>query len=315
VLTAIVSFCCDLILPVIVGFMLRRLSTLDAKIMDRIMLLQLFLLLPISTALSFWVVSIEPFLLGLPFIGALMILLPGAMGLSYLRLRFQDPLEQGSFLLSVMLANRGVVGAISVFIIFGETGYAYAQLTMMLAPPIVYLLCFQLAQHFSRIGTHNNIDRMSFKSLFLHPRQLPLLGIILGLVLNICKIPRPKPLGLALPFLIHIGAWLFLVPIGYSFNPARIRPYIFKIWDILIIRHILTPGLIAMIGYLVGYRGTALSCLVVLSGSPVAITAVVVSKLFDLKTDLASSGFIMSTSFYLCLVFPMYYLLIRHVFM
>ena len=314
-LTAIVSFCCDLILPVIVGFMLRRLSTLNAKIMDRIMLLQFFLLLPISTALSFWAVSIEPFLLGLPFIGALMILLPGGMGLSYLRLRFKDPLEQGSFLLSVMLANRGVVGAISVFIIFGETGYAYAQLTMMLAPPIIYLLCFQLAQHFSRIGNHDNIDRMSFKSLFLHPRQLPLLGIILGLVLNICKIPRPKPLGQALPFLIHIGAWLFLVPIGYSFNPARIRPYIFKIWDILIIRHIITPGLIALIGYLIGYRETALSCLVVLSGSPVAITAVVVSKLFDLKTDLASSGFIMSTSFYLCLVFPMYYLLIRHVFM
>jgi len=279
------------------------------------MLAQLFVLLPISTSLSFWVVRIEPILLGLPFLGALMNLLPGGIALSFFRRRFRNPPEQGSYVLSAMLVNRGIVGAISVFLIFGETGYAYAQLTMMLAPPIIYLLGFQLAQHFNRIGNHRSIARVSFKSLFFNPRQLPVLGMIVGLVLNICNIPRPRQLGQMLPFLIHIGAWLFLVPIGYSFNPSRIRPYVFKIWDVLIIRHIITPGMIALIGYLVGYRETALACLVVLSGSPVATTAVVVSKLFDLNTDLASSGFLVSTLLYLFLMFPLYYLLIRYVFL
>jgi len=314
-LTTIISFACDLILPVTVGFLLKHLAVFNTRTIDRMMLVQLFVLLPISTALSFWIVSIDSSLFWLPLIGVLMILLPGGMGLSYFRLKFKDPLEQGSFLLSVMLANRGVVGAISLFILFGETGYAYAQLTMMLAPPIVYLLCFPLAQYFGHIGKNNSKYHMSLRSLFLNPRQLPMLGIIIGLILNFSDIPRPIPLGIALTFLIHIGAWLFLVPVGYSFNPARIRHYIFKIWDILIIRHILTPGIIAFLGYLIGYRGIILACIVVLSGSPVAINAVVVSKLFNLKTDLASSGFILSTSVYLFFVFPMYYMFVRYVFL
>jgi predicted permease len=311
-LTTLISFFVDLILPVTVGFLLRYAASVKARTIDRLMLVQLFLLLPITTSLTFWVVSINATLIWLPLIGVLMILLPGAVGLSYLRLKFQDPLEQGSFLMSVMLANRGVVGAVSLFILFGETGYAYAQLTMMLAPPIVYLLCFPLAQYFRHISKYKNKYSISIRSLFLNPRQLPLLGIVIGSILNLLDIARPRPVGVALPFLIHIGAWLFLVPVGYSFNPVQIRHYIFKIWDILIIRHLITPAIIAFLGYLIGYRGIILSCIMILSGSPVAITAVVVSKLFGLKTDLASSGFVLSTSVYLIFVFPMYYLLARH---
>jgi hypothetical protein len=313
-LTTLISFFADLVLPVTVGFLLRRAPGIKARTIDRMMLVQLFVLLPIATALSFWVVSLDTALIWLPLIGVLMILLPGAVGFSYFRSRFQDPLEQGSFLLSVMLANRGVVGAISLFILFGETGYAYAQLTMMLAAPVLYLICFPMAQYFGQAGKQEKEYRVSFRSLFFHPRQLPLLGILVGLALNLSELPRPKPLGAALPFLIHLGAWLFLVPVGHSFDPIRIRHYIFKIWDVLAIRHVLTPALLAFLGYLIGYRGTVLACIVVLAGCPVAINAVVVSKLFSLKPDLASSGFILSTSIYLVFLFPMYYLFATHLF-
>ena len=74
-----ISMFVDLILPVTTGFLIRYITAVRTEIIDRLMLIQLYILLPVTTALTFWGVNLSAALIGLPLTGVVMILLPGAV--------------------------------------------------------------------------------------------------------------------------------------------------------------------------------------------------------------------------------------------
>jgi predicted permease len=210
--------------------------------------------------------------------------------------------------MSAMLSNRGIIGMISVFILYGEKGYAMVRLVILFAGFMLYLIYFPIARHFYSI--HENTDRINqpgVKSLF-NRNQAPVLGIIAGIVLNLMKVGRPHLFTVLFSAGMHISIWLYLVPIGYSIDLKQVRGHLGNMWGILPIKFIITPFVTYLAARLVGMEGPALNIVLVLSMTPTAVTALITTKVHSLNFHLAMSAYLLTTSVYLFFIFPLVFL-------
>ncbi len=272
-------------------------------------------LVPWLALLSFWQVELKTELIVLPFLGLAMQLLPG--GIAWLRSEFksQDNLVKGSYILSNLLCNRGVLGGLTVFILFGEQAFAYAQLIIVFGMPVLVIVGFPLASHYNRAHYNNaNDNSSSFLSTFLDKRQLPLAGLLAGGLLNVGGIERPEMLGTVFAGLIHVVAWALLVPVGASIDFREMKKHWRQVLDIIPLRFILSPLILYLLAMLAGLEGTLLLTVVVLAMTPTAINAVVTAKLFGLSVNLATTAFVLTTAVYMIFILPLMLVLTAYVF-
>ncbi|NQU10864.1 transporter, partial [bacterium] len=169
--TKLLFLCFDLILPLAAGYFLARRVSIPERVFNRGMMVGITAVAPALALASFWCATLSLRMVWIPLLGVLMQLVPGLIGYWRVGRKYSDPLEQGSYLLSVMLSNRGVVGRLSVYFLYGLQGYAYAQLSMLLAPVVVYLFCFPMAQSYRDRHTGAASTRSGLRKLFTGPTQ------------------------------------------------------------------------------------------------------------------------------------------------
>lgn len=297
----------DLVLPLSAGYALRRTTRLPMKIFDRLMFLNLVVIVTSMGVIGFWDMKFERALLWLPVMGILQQVVGGAFGFARAHWKYPDPHEKGGYILAAMLSNRGNVGMLSMFVLYGEEGYRFSQLTICLSLPVVLLFCYPLAAYFSgKAGAYTQSERSLLRRVALNPRQLPLLGVAVGILLYLSGHSRPEFFGQVFPWLVHVAAWCFLVPIGFSMEFSEMRRYWRNVVDLLGVKFILSPLVVTAVAYLVGLRGPALAAVLVLSCAPTAINAVVASKLHNLDIHLPVTAFIFTTLVYVAVVFPLF---------
>ena len=301
----ILTFFADLVLPIVAGYWLSRQTELSADRLDPLMRLGIVTAAPALTLLTFWGVTLTPRLAWLPVLGILMLVLPGLLSLFTARFKTDHgPLERGSYVLTTMLANRGVVGGLATYILFGEQGYAWSRLVVVFGPIIVFFVGFPLAgryyqQHAGTAGTRGSLRRLIFS-----PNQMPVVGIIAGLALNLLRVDRPEAAAQAIPVLVHVVAWMLLLPTGAGLRLKALRRYVKDLPDVLVIKFVLNPLLIGILAWALGFRGHLWATLVLLAASPAAIFTVVVARAQGLNTNMAMAGFVVTTVVYLVVVFP-----------
>ncbi len=302
-LNKIALFFVDLVLPLAVGYTVARRRRLGPDALDPVMLAAILFVAPVLGLLSSWVVELNRSLLWLPVIGLAMQLFAGGAGLVRARTKDHDKLETGSYVLSAMLSNRGLVGGLSVFILFGEEGYAHSRLVMVLGAPVLYGLCFPMARHFRDSHTAT-AGRRSVLSAVFDVKQVAMLGVAAGFALNFSGVPRPEVFGPVFGVLIHVIAWMVLIPVGAAMDFGEIRLHWREVLDLLPIKFVITPVLVYALGLAVGLEGPALGALVVVAAAPTATSAVVTAKLHGLNVHVATAAFVLTTAVYLALVFP-----------
>ena len=296
-------FVFDLVLPMVAGYLVARWSGLRTESFDRMMTGAIFFVAPPLALLSCWVIEINPALAWLPVLGMGMQIIPGLVGFFRSRFKSHDELERGSYVVSTILSNRGVVGGLTVFILFGETAYGYSRLIIVLGMVTLYGVCFPLARYFH--ASHHEKERdESLVGILLDKRQVPLIGLAAGFALNAAGLDRPAVLGGVFTVLVHLLAWMLLVPVGASIDLEQMRDYWKDVWDLLPLKFVFTPVVIYLLGRAVGLEGEVLATLVILAASPTAINAVITSKLHDLNVHLSMASFVLTTGTYLLLVFP-----------
>ncbi len=305
----ILYFFIDLVLPLAIGYLLRRFRVLKMAVFDRVMLANLVVFVTALTLFSLWNLDLRVRYVWLPVLGVLMQLLAGAVGFLMVRGQRLKPIDEGSFLISAMLSNRGVVGVLSLFVLFGETGYAYAQMIMLLAPVVTYAFCFPLAGWYRHAEQAETGTRPSLWAALVNVTQIPTLAVVAGLALSAADVPRPEAIATVFPFLVHLTAWLFGVPLGYSLEFSEIGRYWKNIGSLSLIKFIITPAAVYGLAVLLGFSGIPLACLVILSCSPTAINAVIVAKLQGLNVHLSMSAFVLTTVVYLAVVLPILFLI------
>lgn len=299
----ILFFFVDIALPLCAGYVLARRERPTARFYDRMMQAAILVVAPVLALLSCWAMELEAHLIWLPILGVAMQVLPGGIGWLLARGKPHDDLEKGSYVISTILSNRGIVGGLAVFILFGETAYAHSRLIVLLGMPVLYGFCFPLARYY-HASHRNGQEEGSIWSIILHPNQVPMLGVAAGFALNFSAVARPEVMGGVFDALVHVIAWMLLVPVGYSIDFGEMREHWRHVLDILPLKFVITPLLLYALGRAVGLRGEVLATLVIIAASPTAINAVITSKLHNLNVHVSMAAFVLTTGVYLVLVYP-----------
>lgn len=304
----------DLLLPLIVGYILQQHQLVSEAAMNKVIRFNVICVYTALSLLSFWVLPLSWSLLLIPFFGFLLVLLPGAIGYLLFARHMKNLLDRGAYIASAMLANLGTLGGVCAFILYNEEGFAYTQLIGTCQNILLCLIVFPLAQyyHLKHTRTLKKTSRLaSLRAMFLSLNQLSLIGMIIGLALNESGIPRPAGLGPIFQSLVHIGAWIAMLPVGFLIDFKQVRAYAKKTQSLVALRFFVTPLIFAELTELLVSDPVARGTLLVLAFCPTAINAVIASKLYQLNVGLAVSSFVITTAAFLLLIFPILFFLLR----
>lgn len=186
-----------------------------------------------------------------------------------------------------MLSNIGTMAGLAAYFLFGEMSFAYTQLFATPQNVLMVVFAFPLAQYYrdrylqQQSGARFHVD---FRKMFLTPKQLGFVGMLVGLGFHWAGVTRPVVLAEAFPYLIHVRAWIALVPVGYKLNFVQASKYYRGILSMLPLKFVLVSA-----------------------AAPSAINTVVTSTLFQLDVDLSVAAFLLTTGTYILVVVPLFY--------
>ncbi len=308
--TKILYFFFDLILPLAVGYLCRRQTRFDDDFFRRMMTLSLMVVYPVLAVLGFWATKLDAQLAWLPVFGIVMSAIPGVFGIIRARAKYAASVDQGSYVMAATMSNTLTLGGISAFIIYGETGFAYVQLITLLATLYLFVICFPLAGWYAARGGEGSGGKISVAAVVFNRNQLPALGLLAGALLYYSGVPRPAWAGVIFDPLVHIAAWLQLVPVGFSADFREMRQYWLGIAEMNVVKFVLTPLLTYALASLVVSDPVALNTILITASTPTAILSVVTVKLHRLNVHITMAAFVLTTAVYLLLVYPLEFLIL-----
>ena len=305
----------DLILPLIVGYLLYQRRLLSDTAVNRLIRINVIVFFTLLSLFSFWALPLTRDLLLLPAFFALIILFPGFLSWRFLGRRFHSPIDRGTHLISALLSNIGTLGGICAYIIYGERGFAYAQIGGACQNLTLVLLAFPAAQYFYLLHkAHGRTARMEgrgFLGLLVSWNQLSILGMAAGLLLNIGGFARPPVLSEAFSYIIHVSAWFAMLPVGSLINIHRARHFFYLTADMILLRFLIVPLVTYAAAQLFIRDPIVQNALVIFASVPAAINATLTARLYRLNVDYTIAVFLVTTILYLTVLFPVTFFLFR----
>ena len=297
----------DMILPLLVGYALRFAPWSCSRFFGRMITVGIIFLFPGLTLFSIWGLVPVFDLVWLPVFGILLHVIPGGMALLRSRRKYTCSLDYGSYTISGFLSNHVTLGALSAYILFGETGYAYTQMILLFNSLLMFGFAYPLAQHYRNVYDHGSGLRIDLRQVLFNRNQMPLVGMIIGIFLNWQGISRPTALLPVFDSMVHFAAWTFLLPVGYSMDFGEVRTYWRDAVEISVLKCAITPIIIVFLAGFFINDAVALRTLVVMSAQPTAVNAVIAMQLFGLNLHLAVAAFVLSTAVYMLVAFPLFF--------
>ena len=296
-------FLYNVILPLIIGYIIKKITKIDNKKLDILIKLNIALFLPLSVTLTFWNMSFSSEMIYLPIIGLIMPLVGGGLGYLFSKNRYDNRRKTGSYIISSMLSNRKNIGGLSIYIIFGEIGYLYANMIMLFNAVTTYIIAHPLGNYFGNLNIKKN--KVNFKSIVFRITNIGILAIIFGITLKLSGIVRPSFISDVVDKLIKISAWAALLPIGASIELSSIIKYRKDIPSLFLIKFVIMPLIAGVIAFLLFDDIIIISTVIMLAISPVAINAVVVAKMNNLDEHVSINAFLATSIFFIIIIFPL----------
>ncbi|MDR3562423.1 MAG: transporter [Negativicutes bacterium] len=294
----------DLVIPLAIGILCRYQSKLAKDFFQRLIVINICVIYPVLSILTLWVLPLNYSLMWLPVLGVLLCVIPGIAAYWRVEGKFQSELDKGSYILSAILSNTTALGGLCAYILFGEVGFAATQMIVMLQNVVMFTVCFPLAQYYYQKSIGAPFSKHSLLGLLINRNQLPVVGMVIGLLLNVISAPRPMFAAQMVDPLVHLGAWTALIPIGYAIDTAGMRKYYSGILDLIPIKFVLTPVAAYLLASLLITDQTILNTIVVLAAMPTAINTVIAVQIHKLNVDIATAAFVLTTAVFICIEFP-----------
>ena len=297
-------FAVDLICPLILGYACKYQKRLGDTFFNKMILNNILVVCPIVSFLSFWVMPVTREFIWLPVISIALGFIPGAIAYWIAKRKYADYREQGAYVMAASLSNLGTIGGICVYLIYGERGYAYQQIATLFQYVLMFMFCYPLARSYETKAQGRSGKKVSVISMLFSKKQLAVVGILLGGVLQFAGIPRPEAFDGVTQIFIHLGAWTGLIPVGYSVEFSKIKKYWTSLFDLSFIKFAAAPAIIYWLSHLVIKTPDMLGSLLILAATPTAVNAVVTARLYNLSIDLTVAAFIVTTIIFLTMVYP-----------
>lgn len=305
----------DIILPLMAGYYLHHKHIMSDRLNNLLIKCNIIIVLTLLSIASFWVLPLSVDLLLLPLYGILFTIVPCLLAIVTFAKTFSNYLDRGAYVMSATLSNVGTIGGLCAFILYDELGYAYVNLIATPQNILLVVLCFPLAQYY--LDKHKASEaktnfHLNLREMFITWNQLPFLGMLAGITLNIMEVQRPQPVADMFQCLVHAGAWISLTPVGYLMEFGKAREYYKKILSLLPLRYIIVPAIMYTIACTYFTDQVILASMLIVALTPSAINAVLCARLYNLNIDITTAAFILTTPIYLLVVFPILYLYITN---
>ena len=304
----------DLLAPLAAGYLLYQRGYISDALISRILRLNVIVIYTILALMSCWTLPISWDLALIPLYGILIVLVPGLIGWAFFIRKYHNPLDRGAYLANAMMSNITTLGGVCAFILYGEQGFAYAQIMGIFQTVMLVLAVFPMAQYYylqhKNHGAGGKI-RMDIRGILLSWNQLSILGMAAGLTLNALGIARPPAVGTAFEGLIHFGAWFGMLPVGALVHLHRARRYAPYTLDLFALRFLILPAFMMAVSYPLVSNPVLLGAILVFSVTPGAINSVTAAKLYHLNVDYTISGFLTTSIAFFFVVYPALFFLLR----
>jgi len=299
------------------GYITRRIRKKLESVSDVIIKYNIIINSSAIMIITFWVLDLRNLksILFLPFSAILISLNALFFGRIISGIFGHNKYQRGAFLSCCMFSNIGItLGSFLCFVFLGEPGLSYALMYVAHFYPFFFTFGFYLARHYN--DSYDSSWIGNFKDYLTNPvRYIPTIAIIIGLTLNIMNIERPAVLKILNTALLVISIILFSFCIGLTLRFKKVFNYIREIAGISLIKFVINP-LFALLLIILAGGSDSLGelppkVLFIEAIMPVAIFALVLSKLFEFDQDMANSSWIATTMF-IILIIPVIYLLLHN---
>lgn len=308
----------DLIAPLVVGYLCRRFNVISDKFCNKLIKINIRIIVSILSFLSFWTLKISLDLLWLPIFGILACVVPGVIAKFTFSSSYKNLNDRGAYMMASMLSNIGTLSGLCAFIVYGIQGFAYLQIVAMFQTLFTLCVCFPLANYYhnkaiSRTRKHN--AQISIRALLFNLNQLPVLAMIIGFILAINDVNRPQICYDIFNSLVHIGAWAGLLPVGYITKFDKAKYFLRKTIDIAVVKFIVLPIIAYFVVINLFDDPVLIGSMIIAFSAPTAINAVLACSIYKLNVNIAISSFISTTIIFLFIIFPLYFFVIKDLLM
>jgi predicted permease len=175
---------------------------------------------------------------------------------------------QGSF-----RSNLGILGLAFCMTTFDQAGLAIGAVLLAVITPIYNVLSIFALSHSAQQG------RMDYWSLLKDVITNPLiLAILLALPFAYWQVELPQVAMRAVDYLAAMTLPLALICIGASLSLSSLRQTQLLSWLAVVIKLVILPLAVAMIGAWLGFTGVELGCLILMFASPTAAASYVMVR-------------------------------------
>lgn len=260
---------------------------------------------------SLWIFKIDIIanIISLPLVGAISILAGGGFALLLAKYFNYNRLDTGSLFSCGFFANTVSLGGMVCFFYLGEEGYAFVPIFTFLMRLFYYGIGFPVSRMHSK--DFNREERVAKKLIMILKDPFFYIGIgsvILGLVLNISPLERPKIYVTINEIIIPMTTFILLFSVGLNLKLGNVNNYIKECLYISLIKFIAVPLITLIPVLLFNYQsidnGIPLKVSLIMSSMPVAFNSVITANIYNLNVDMVNSCWIF-TNFAVILVLPL----------
>jgi predicted permease len=198
--------------------------------------------------------------------------------------------EIGALILTSTFGNTTYLGLPVITGLYGESFARYVLYYDLLATtPFLWTVGSRFSAHFGGEKSPTVLD--TIKKLFSLP---PLWGIIIGVFINILKIPVPFFISKALDLLGMVVVPLMIFSIGLSLS--FVKPgHTLTILPVCIFKLFLSPFIGYIFGKFMGLSGTTIKIVTLEAGMPSMVLSLLVASVFKLDVTLTAFAIVITT--------------------
>lgn len=209
-----------------------------------------------------------------------------------LSLTLKDKSVQGEFIQAGYRSSCALLGVAFITNIYGNAGMA--PLMIIGSVPLYNVMAVLVLSFFN--PKHHGLDKSIVKNSIMGIFKNPIIiGVALGLVWSLLRIPMPKILSKTLSNISCLATPLGLMAMGASFNLKSalkgIKPVMLAVFMKLVgLAAIFLPIAIAL-----GFRESTLASLLIMLGSPTTVTCFIMAKNMGHEGSFTSSAVMLTT--------------------
>ena len=290
-----------LFLPLVIGYWLKsKFIGQPDKVSKVIIIFLTKSITPFIVMFSFWALDLSnKTIFTLPLLGMIITTLALIPALFFAKVHKFNQKQTGSYIGAAMFSNIGyTLGGFIAFVLYGEAGFGLTVLYCLFFKPYYYTIGFYMAENYSSrkaTGVKDNLKRIFTEGI----RLFPLLGLAIGVGLNLLHFKRPLYIGSLNNVLIPVTTFIYMLAIGLTMNFKAIKKFKSPVFSMSLIKFVWSPIVGILLAYLFNYQdimeGLPLKIAIIESFMPTAIASLVLASLFDLDQDLANSCWIFTT--------------------